>query len=543
MRHLLAVAWLIVPLTTGVVSAARPVTADWPINEVIDHYVRAGWAAEKVVPAADVGDATLIRRMSLDLAGRIPTRGEARAFVDSRSPLKWTRLADRLLDSPDFAFHHRNELDALLLAPKKNDGDFRNYLLKASRSNRSWDRMFRDMIVGREGNAEEKPALAFLKARAGSIDDLTIDTSVLFFGVNVGCAKCHDHPLVDDWKQDHFYGMSSFFTRTYLTKKNTLAEKYSGSIKFKTTEGEEKQARFMFLTGAVVEEPKLEKTKQQRQAEDAEVKRQIKDPKAPAPKPPAFSPRQQLVEVALKRGQRQFFARSIVNRIWVRLMGRGIVDPPDQMHSANPPSHPELLEWLARDLAEHGYDLKRLIRGIVLSDTYALSSRWSGSGEAPAPELFAVGSVRPLTPRQYSLSLIVASAGPRQFSEQAAGSGWVGKREELEKQSNGFAGRIEAPGNNFQVSVDEALLFSNGEQVQKDFLRDAPDRLVGVLKKIGDRKQLIHEAFLVVLSRPPEAEETQAFLQFLSKKERDPVTGIQQIVWALLTSPELRFNY
>ena len=543
MRHFFASVWLVIPLTTGVVSAAQPVTPDWPINEVIDHYVRAGWIAEKVTPASDVDDATLIRRMSLDLAGRIPTREEARAFVDSTSPLKWTRLADRLMDSPDFAFHHRNELDALLLAPKKNDGDFRNYLLKASRSNRSWDRMFRDMIMGREENVEEKPALAFLKARAGSIDDLTIDTSVLFFGVNVGCAKCHDHPLVDDWKQDHFYGMSSFFTRTYLTKKNTLAEKYSGSIKFKTTKGEEKQARFMFLTGAVVAEPKIEKTKQQRQAEDAEVKRQIKDPKAPAPKPPAFSPRQQLVEVALKPGQRQFFARSIVNRIWVRLLGRGIVDPPDQMHSANPPSHPELLEWLARDLAEHGCDLKRLIRGIVLSDTYALSRRWSGSGETPSPELFAVGSVRPLTPRQYSLSLIVASTNSRQLSGQVMGPGWVKKREELENQSNGFAGKIEAPGDNFQVSVDEALLFSNNEQVQKDFLRDAPDRLVGVLKKIDDRKQLIEEAFLAVLSRSPETEETQAFLQFLSKKERDLVTGIQQIVWALLTSPELRFNY
>ena len=182
------------------------------------------------------------------------------------------------------------------------------------------------MMTGREENSDEKPALAFLKARAGSLDDLTNDTSILFFGVNVSCAKCHDHPLVDDWTQDHFYGMASFFTRTYLTKKNTLAEKSTGGIKFKTTSGEEKQARFMFLTGTEVPEPKVELSAEQRKALVAEEKRQMKDAKAPAAKVPGFSPRAKLVELALGVDDRRFFSRAIVNRIWLRLMGRGIVD-------------------------------------------------------------------------------------------------------------------------------------------------------------------------------------------------------------------------
>ncbi|GIT30863.1 MAG: hypothetical protein Ct9H300mP1_29090 [Planctomycetaceae bacterium] len=131
------------------------------------------------------------------------------------------------------------------------------------------------------------------------------------------------------------------------------------------------------------------------------MKRQMKDPKAPAAKIPGFSPRAKLVEVALRSADRRFFSRAIVNRIWLRLMGRGIVDPPDQMHR---PIRPRIrnCSMACRDLANNGYDLKRLIRGIVLSDAYAISSQFSGEGEFPAPETFAVGSVRVLTPRQYS---------------------------------------------------------------------------------------------------------------------------------------------
>src|SRR6185437_7776805 len=111
--------------------------------------------------------------------------------------------------------------------------------------------------------------------------------------------------------------------------------------------------------------------------------------------PPAFSARAKLVDVALQPGQRDFFARSIVNRLWHRLFGYGLVMPLDQMHSENPPSHPDLLDWLARDMVEHHYDVRRLIHGLVLSRAYARDSRWE-KGEAPRAPLFAVARVKPL---------------------------------------------------------------------------------------------------------------------------------------------------
>ena len=525
------------------VSAAELLPAETPVNVAIDFYVNQRLEQEEVTPAQLVGDENLIRRLTLDLAGRIPTLAETQAYVRSQTPQKWTLLADRLLESPDYGYHHRNELDVMLLAGKKNDNEWREYLLKAAAENRRWDNLFREMMIGSEEKPDQKPALTFLKLRAKSIDDLTNDTSRIFFGINVSCAKCHDHPLVEDWKQDHYYGMSSFFSRTYLTKKNTLAEKYSGSVKFKTTAGVEKQAKFMFLTGSSISEPAGKKTKEQRKAEDAEVKRQMKDDKAPPPKPPEFSPRAKLVELALRSGENRFFARNIVNRLWARMLGRGIVDPLDQLHSENYPSHPELLDWLERDFIAHNFDMKRILRGIALSNTYARSSRWDGDSEVPDDDYFAVAMTRALSPRQYALSLNVACASPASFPLNPKPKDWSKRRKDLENASAGLAGLFEIPGEHFQVGVDEALLFSNSEQIQNDILRDSGDRLVGYLKKINDPRKLIERAFWIVFSRAPDAKETQALESFLAKRTKNRVSGIQQLAWALITSPEVRFNY
>ena len=126
------------------------------------------------------------------------------------------------------------------------------------------------------------------------------------------------------------------------------------------------------------------------------------------PPKPAFSYREQLTEVALRPAERDRLARAIVNRLWYRFHGHGLVMRLDQMHAKNPPNHPELLDWLTRDLIAHNYDLRRLVRGLVASQTYSRASRWD-RGEAPSPDLFAVANLRPLTPMQFGLSALLAS--------------------------------------------------------------------------------------------------------------------------------------
>lgn len=532
-----------------VVSAARAEEAELlptetEIARVIDHYIDARLKSENIQPSPPATDGVFLRRVTLDLAGRIPTTVEAKAYVADDDPHKRDKLIEALLSSPDFAFHQRNELDSLLLARLKTDAAWRAYLLTATRENRPWDQMFREMMTGQDESAEKKnPALEFLRARSDNAEKMTDDTSKLFFGVSINCAKCHDHPLVDDWKQDHFYGMTSFFSRTYRTKKGTLAEKPSGLVKFKPLYGDEKQASFMFLSGTIVEEPQRELNDEQKKAEEAEVKRQREDDKAPMPAAPEFSPRNRLVETALQAENSHFLSRSIVNRIWQRLMGLALIDPPDQLHSENPASHPQLLDWLARDLVTHGYDLKRLVRGIVSSEAYARSSRWDNEGEPPSVDLFATAIVRPLSPRQYSLSLRIASSDPFMPGGELSSDEWAQKRESLENEAGAFAGRIEQPGESFSVSVDEALLFSNSADVQSNFLNESDDRLVGQLQKIEDARELITTAFWAILTRAPNEEELATLQKYLEARQDRRTEGLKQITWALLCSPEMRFNY
>ena len=527
--------------------AAELPSADLPIEQVIDQAVQQRLEAEKVTAAPQADDANVLRRLMLDVAGRIPTSEEAKGYVANGSATKRVELVDRLLTSPDFIWHQRNEFDRMLLPNKPNDGDFRKYLLWAVKENRPWDAMFRDMLVGDEADENRKHALTFIKSRARDLDDMLNDTAIVFFGVNVTCAKCHDHPLTPDWKQHHYFGMASFFSRTYVTKKNLLAERPFGEVKFKSkrkddTKGEQ-TAKFQFLTGSVIDEPVVERSADDIKKIEEVIKASMQTDDAPPPEKPSFSPREKLVEVALRTEDNQFFARNIVNRVWDRFFGRGLVHPVDQLHAANAPSHPELLDWLTRDLVAHNYDLKRLLRGIVLSQAYSRSSEWPSNGTPPDAALFAVARLKPLTPRQYSLSLFIAANNPTQWPAADQLVKWVTRREQLENESNGWAGHFEMPGESFQVAVDEALLLNNNKRVEDEFLRDSGDRLVGHLKSFSDNQAVIESAVLAICSRPPRDDERAALDDFLQKRSADRVTALRQLVWVLLTGPEMRFSH
>lgn len=495
-----------------------------------------------VEPAAGVCDTTFARRATLDLAGRIPTTAELRDFLSCQSGKKREQLVDRLLASSDFAFHQRNELDMLLLARLQWDDRWRAYLLDATRENRPWDRVLREILLPEQEHPEDEGAAAYLRHRAKDVDALTNDTSSLLFGVNIACAKCHDHPLVIDWEQQHYFGMTAFFERTYPTRRGFVSERFDGDVQFTTISGEEKTASFMFLTGVTVDEPQVERDEEQWRQVRQQIKDAEKNDQAEPPPRPEFSPRRELIELALQ-DEHRYLARNIANRVWARLMGRGLVHPLDQMHSENPPSHPELLELLANELVEHKYDLQHLIRGIVLSDTYARSAHASRDDPLPAPELFAVRRPRPLTPHQLALSLAIASSNPDTLPGSEMPEDWEVTRKQWEQRAEPLARRFEIPTDQFQIPVEEALLLSNGQQIQNDFLADRNDRLVGLLKQTDEPQQLIDAAFLAVLSRYAEEAEREQVAAYLANRADRPVAGLQQFVWTLLTSAEFRFNH
>ncbi len=544
LRILTGCAILIV--TVGFVHAQsndKLLPADRPIEQVIDHYIDAKLKADGVTPSPQADDAAILRRLTLDLNGRVPTVGEVEAYLKSTEPDKKTKLVDRLLASSAFARHGAQAFYGFLQysegRPKKGDkgNPLYDYLLTSLSENRAWDRMFREIMVPDEADPKMKGSADFLKARVKDLNRLTIDASNAFFGVNVSCAQCHDHPHVQQWTQDQFYGMKAFFART-IDSGGFLGEKDFGIVKYIPNKGTEKVAPVLFLNGKAIDAPGMkEPTAAEKKQEQVRLD-QGKKAKAP-PAPPKYSLRSKLVETALAKDQREFFARNIANRLWHRFHGRGLVMPLDQLHSENPASHPELLDWLARDLADHGYDMKRFVRGLVLTNTYARSSRWDGE-KHPADNIYAVAILRPLAPMQFATSLKLAASDPTSMPAD------VKKLEEridaLEKSAGGLANLFAQPTDNFQIGVAEAMLFANNDAMQKSLL-EGGGTLVDRMKQEPDLAKRADLAIRTVLSRMPRPDELQTIVGYLQRRQDRSAEASQQVVWALMTSAEFRFNH
>jgi hypothetical protein len=517
------------------------------IAERIDHHINERLQAEGIAPGPIVVDESFLRRVTLDLAGRIPTAAERTTFLDQRqnqtdSKTRRRQLVDQLLNSPDYAYHARNQLDILLLLRSEHNASWREYLLEATNENRGWDQMFREIFQPEDTLSSDVRPVSYLKKQLNDLDALTNGASIKWLGVNIACAKCHDHPMVDDWTQDHYYGMTSFFKRTFRTKQGFLSERFEGLPKYTDIYGDEQQPGLMFLTGEKVDVPPMEMEEEALKKLQEAIKNSEKDDKSAPPPRPDFRPRSKFVELALGDQKNRFFAKNLVNRTWARLLGRGLVHPLDQMHSQNPASHPELLEELAEAVVESGYDVRHLTQAIVLSNVYARTAQ--DSEEQPSsPDLFAVSVPRPLTPRQLSLSLRIAGQSPEKMQGMEDQDSWSVEREKLEKASEGIARKLLIPNEGFQVPVTEALWFSNNLSLQKDLLSTSKDRLVGYLQTLETDDEVVSSAFASILNRTADAAEKSAIENYLAEREDRRDDALKQIVWALLATPEFRFNH
>ncbi len=519
------------------------IPADRSIEQAVDHYIDAKLKKEGVTPAPAADDAAILRRLTLDLNGRVPTLGELQEYLADTSADKKARLVDRLLAAPAFARHNAQSFYAFMQyadgrPSKGNKGNpLYDYLLTSMNENRSWDRIFREMMLPDEKDKSMAGAADFLKSRVKDLNKLTIDASSIFFGVNVSCAQCHDHPHVQQWTQDQFYGMKSFFART-VESGGFLGERDFGVVKYTPNKGVERVSPILFLTGKKIDAPGMKEPSGEEKKNEQKRLEQGKKAKSP-PAPPQYSLRAKLVETALAPESRVFFARNIANRLVHRFYGRGLVMPLDQVHSENAASHPELLDWLARDVAEHSYYLKRLVRGLVLTNAYARSSRWDGD-KLPDDRLFAVASVRPLSPMQLATSLKLATADPQSLPTER--KKLDDRIDAIEKNAAGLVNLFPVITDNFQVGVAEAMLFANNEALQKSLLQGA-GALTERLKQEPDLAKRAELAVRTVLGRPARQDEVQTLVGYMQRRQDRPAEACQQVVWALLTSAEFRFNH
>ncbi|HAY83105.1 MAG TPA: hypothetical protein DCY79_25145, partial [Planctomycetaceae bacterium] len=338
-----------------------------PLRQSINDILRRQWIGpqQPLCPDED-----FVRRVYLDLLGRIPAANEAREFLDDASEDKRARLVDRLLEHPRYAHHMANVFDVMLMERRPDKhvkaDQWQGYLLASFRANKPYNQLAGE-ILGADGvNEELRAASKFYLDRDLTVDLLTRDVGRVFFGMDLECAQCHDHPLIGDYYQADYYGIYAFLTGNYLfqpdkKKPALIGEKIAGSAKFKSVFTEVEGMTRPRLPGETqLDEPTFAK---------GDEYQAVPDDKKKVRGVPKYSRRQRLAEL-IQTGTNRAFSRNIANRLWAHMMGRGLVHPLELHHADNPPSHPELLEILTDALPKMEYDIKSFLRELALSDAY-----------------------------------------------------------------------------------------------------------------------------------------------------------------------------
>jgi len=516
----------------SLVPARGQVPSSGEIARAIDQQIEQKLQQSDLVPGLPASDAALARRLYLDLTGRIPTVQQLDEFLADTAPLKRAKLIDQLLASASHAEHFANVFDTMLMGRQERKlGDRRKhgwykYLQSVFADNRPWDQVARELLLAR-ADGDQRGHLWFLYERENNHQAIAEAVSKSFFGVDIACAQCHDHLVAEEIKQAHYWGLVGFFKRsanTQLDRGIAITESAIGGFDdyanplLGTTESLE--LTFLFR-GIVAEERPADPTKQ----EDDETLYYAVEGE---PKIPRFSRREKFVTEIL--ADHPLLARSMVNRLWGLLMGRGLVHPIEKMDSTQPPSHPELLDFLAEDFRRHGYNLQRLVRAIVLSDAYQRSA--VTSGRSLPEDIYAAALVKPLSAEMYLDSLRVALSSP---PGEATAPAW----QKLASHWRKFFPDVISTGD--QATIDQALGLTNGSEFNAVIIQAAEEwiQATGGLSI----EQQVELAYRRCYARLPDDAELSLIRDYLAGRADRLVDGWAQVFWTLLTAAEFRFNH
>lgn len=517
------------------------------LRDIIDRHVESAWAANGIEPADRSTDAEFLRRVYLDLLGTIPTYDEAVAFLNDSDVDKRENLVARLLSHERFGVHQSDVWDMVYFGrnppgygTRDRDG-FKNWLRDQFNENIPYNQWAGE-ILRADGNTVEDGAPMFFVQYKNAPEDATQAVTQKFLGVQLQCARCHDHPF-DDWSQLDFYGMAAFVARLQVVdvgKKGkvtayAIGEKNLGDVLFTGPASQQEPGKKgepvkpKFLAGEEISEPQL--------PEDFKEDRNF--PNGKVPPEPKFSRKDRLADW-ITDSENPYFARAVANRIWAQFMGKGIVQPVDNLSPNNPPSHPELLEQLTVAMVEHDFDLKWFIGELVNSKTYQLSA--AGSGDEAQPQWYERARYRPLSAEELLESWITASGYDQVMEAQ-------GEKPESRFRIRGITwdyllrafGEPNDGAGNFQGGIGEHLYLNNGQ------VRQLISQSKGGLHDLLATSELpwedrVQRMFLQVLSRKPTPAETDRFVTFLS--DPDDLRGrLHDAIWTLMTCSEFRFNH
>lgn len=503
----------------------------------IDALMEKSWTENGITPAKPAGDAEFLRRLSLDLAGKIPRVADARAFLEARPAIngltaqdlsrvrreRRQKLIDRLLEAPTYVTSFTDFWQAALIPEAETDQQlrflqpgFEAWLRNKLMDDIAYDKLARELLTAELTNlnrqnprASEATPDAFFRAKQFKPEDLAAATSRVFLGVRLECAQCHDHPF-DTWKREQFWSFAAFYSGIRPAQGNAPA--------------------------AFAEVSEIQKiTKVRIPDTDRFVEAAFLNHSRPEWKE-GISPRKTLADWVTSADNPRF-ARTAVNRLWGHFLGRGFVEPVDDFGESNPATHPEILDLLAEEFVAHDFDLKFLIRLIVSTRSYQLTSRLSHESQEPI-EHFALFHSRGLTPRKIFNSLAVALGTFEPFTVPGQFQDGQAETEFLDTFRNESDSVLERP-----TTILQALVMMNGRLITRGTSFDESRTLRAIVDyPLMSDDEKIETLYLAALTRKPSPKELERLSAFVSRHE-EPARAFADIYWSLLNSSEFLFNH
>jgi hypothetical protein len=511
-----------------------------PLVREINAKIRSVWEENEITPSDPADDAEWVRRVYLDIVGRVPSQEQWESFIKDKDPAKRSKLVDQLLDDPDYVQNMSTIWSNLLIGRNPPDRTSKNgmmkYLREAFARNRPWNQMVYELLTA-EGHFEENGAANFILAQLqGNPRDeeyhvqVTAVATKLFLGMQVQCTQCHNHPF-NDWKQNQFWEFNSFFRQVrrndvdrYDPQSGQMVDDYSELV-------------WMDFSGPVY----FENRQALMQVAYPRYFEKDVDPGS------ATERRTELAKGMCHDDPGQQLAQAFVNRTWGHFMGYGFTRPVDDMGPHNAPSHPELLERLGDEFVKSGYDVKQLVRWVCNSEAYNLTSQFNAKNRVDDPSvgevpLFSHMYIKTMNMEQLYDSLIIATAADR------AGSGGYDEAQQrrdrmLAEFNRIFGGNDEDEATVFSGSIPQALLLMNGQLVQ-DAISGKPGTQLAAIGATASRSsdsELINRLYQITLGRNATPSELSRLKRFMNPRNR--TVFYQDLYWALLNSNEFLVNH
>lgn len=504
-------------------------------HNYIDDLVFTKLKAMGMPPSDPCDDSTFIRRVSLDIAGRLPTLEEAQHFLADTDPAKRDKLIDTLLASPEYADYFANKWSALLRNKRSKPAEapttfaFYDWIHDSLQANRPYNLIVRDLLCA-TGDASDDPPVAWYRQVKEPQQEVE-DIAQLFLGMRMQCAQCHHHPF-EKWSQNDYYSFSAFFTqlgRKPVTTKEDEAIFHRRGIATAINKKTKQPVRPAALVTGPMDIPADEDPR-------IELSKWMSNPQNP------------------------FFARTLVNRYWKHFFNRGIVEPEDDMRETNPPSNPELLDALAQHFIDSGYNLKTLIRDITRSQTYQLSAvpnHYNAADRQNFSRYFA----KRLTAEVLFDSINTITRTPANFPGMPPGTRAISLPDNSFNAGSYFLtvfGRPESSSaceceRTQEASLAQALHLLNAKDIQEKLASESGAAAKLAADPRTDEEKL-RELYLAAYARPPEAHELELAKAYLDKPRKgadgQPVDaargkrmGYEDIIWAVLNTKEFLFNH